>query len=438
MPLVPSFRIKLEDQILQGLATVGKFDGKNPCLTCATSGGRIFVYDPYSRRDEQDTPKVRYLNINKKITAVASGRLDPNLGRDMLLVGTAADVLAYDVEEKVLGSSSHSVVKRAKRKSDGLAVAVKTVMRAHLDEDALVREIKIMRQQEQKRQTQNQAQQQQHHLPPTRLDRRYDLDVAPSMLNMNLKFNGAYMVASCVYNILACKFGYRHMLSVQMLFWEAIRRYYQTHRMDGTANYKLSLSSLLDVVQTTALCSERELSIYTDIAKQRQAQHGAAAADHSNNRTATPAHTSSNNTFTLPTHANKDELPFYRMQYYFVPKDATTLKHALANDHLVLANLTLFSNFLSARQGVVCPPNHTDQPAGMVVVTLVGYQEDDVWVVRFPFGLHWGDQGIGYVSFEYFDRYNRDRWIIDIDECSEPPEYRQQREAAQAEAQDTA
>ena len=52
---------------------------------------------------------------------------------------------AYDVEEKVLGSSSHSVVKRAKRKSDGLAVAVKTVMRAHLDEDALVREIKIMR-----------------------------------------------------------------------------------------------------------------------------------------------------------------------------------------------------------------------------------------------------------------------------------------------------
>ena len=101
MPLVPSFRIKLEDQILQGLATVGKFDGKNPCLTCATSGGKIFVYDPYSRRDEQDTPKVRYLNINKNITAVASGRLDPNIGRDILLVGTNTDVMAYDVEENL-------------------------------------------------------------------------------------------------------------------------------------------------------------------------------------------------------------------------------------------------------------------------------------------------------------------------------------------------
>ena len=257
--------------------------------------------------------------------------------------------------------------------------------------------------------------------PPARLDRRYDLDVAPSMLNMNLKFNGAYMVSSCVYNILACKFGYRHMLSVQMLFWEAIRRYYQTHRMDGTANYKLSLSSLLDVVQTTVLCSERELSIYTDIAKQ---QHNKPS-----DRGAPSPSTS--NTFTLPKQTDNTQ-PFYRMQYYYVPKDTTTLKHALANDHLVLANLTLFSNFISARKGVVRPPNHDDQPAGMVVVTLVGYQEDDVWVVRFPFGLHWGDQGIGYVSFEYFDRYNRDRWLIDIDECSEPPEYRQQREAAQA------
>ena len=105
MPLVPSFRIKLEDQILQGLATVGKFDGKNPCLTCATSGGKIFVYDPYSRRDEQDTPKVRYLNINKNITAVASGRLDPNIGRDILLVGTNTDVMAYDVRRTATSSS---------------------------------------------------------------------------------------------------------------------------------------------------------------------------------------------------------------------------------------------------------------------------------------------------------------------------------------------
>ena len=42
---------------------------------------------------------MQYLNINKNITAVASGRLDPNIGRDILLVGTNTDVMAYDVEE---------------------------------------------------------------------------------------------------------------------------------------------------------------------------------------------------------------------------------------------------------------------------------------------------------------------------------------------------
>ena len=42
---------------------------------------------------------MRYLNISKNITAVASGRLDPNIGRDILLVGTNTDVMAYDVEE---------------------------------------------------------------------------------------------------------------------------------------------------------------------------------------------------------------------------------------------------------------------------------------------------------------------------------------------------
>ena len=118
------------------------------------------------------------------------------------------------------------------------------------------------------------------------------------------------------------------------------------------------------------------------------------------------------------------------MNHYYVPKDTRVIQLALNRDHLVLANLTLFSNFLSSQQGVVEPPTQDDTPAGMIVVTLVGYQ-DGIWIARFPFGMHWGDQGIGYISYEYFDRYNRDRWIVDIDECSEPPEYRQQREFAQ-------
>jgi Bardet-Biedl syndrome 2 protein len=41
----------------------------------------------------------RFLNINRKITALASGRLSPNLPRDVLVVGTQTNLLAFDVEK---------------------------------------------------------------------------------------------------------------------------------------------------------------------------------------------------------------------------------------------------------------------------------------------------------------------------------------------------
>lgn len=261
---------------------------------------------------------------------------------------------------------------------------------------------------------------------PEYLDRRYDLDMAPSMVNMDLRFNGALMVVSALYNIFLRKFGYQYMISVQMLYWMAVYKYYHIHNIDSKGNYKLSLCTLLDVVKEMSLCSERDLSIYTDIVQKERKQQ---PDESSSAEESTPRSTS---TFAVSTIASKDVFckPCYRMQHYYVPKDVTILKHALLQDHLVLANLTLFSNFLSSRGGVVRFPNSTDQSAGMIVITIVGYQED-LWIVKFPFGLHWGENGCGYVPFDYFDRYNRDRWVIDVDECGEPPEYVQQRKRDQ-------
>ena len=271
-----------------------------------------------------------------------------------------------------------------------------------------------------------------HSAIPEYLDRRYDLDIAPSLVNMDLRFNGAQMVVSALYNIFVCKFGYHHMLSVQMLFWMAVYKYYKIHTIDSKGNYKLSLGTFLEVVKELSLCSERELSIYTDVAQPHTTHR-------TNQNTSTPPPVSPDEsgatkttTFPVTNIATQSvfSAPFYRMQHYYVPSGHTTIKHALLHDHLVLANLTLFSNFLSSRQGVIRLPNSSDQSAGMIVVTIVGYQED-VWIVKFPFGLHWGDNGFGYVPFDYFDRYNRDRWIIDVEECGEPPEYMQQRKKDQ-------
>ena len=105
MPLVPSFTLKLDDGILPGLVVVGKYDGTHPCLTAATSGGKVFIHDPFASTtdpgaNDARASRVRYLNINKEITSLAAGAIDPaSPNRDLLLVGSATDVLAYDVEE---------------------------------------------------------------------------------------------------------------------------------------------------------------------------------------------------------------------------------------------------------------------------------------------------------------------------------------------------
>ena len=43
--------------------------------------------------------QVRFLNINRKISALACGKLSPKMGREVLLVGAQTTLLAYDVQE---------------------------------------------------------------------------------------------------------------------------------------------------------------------------------------------------------------------------------------------------------------------------------------------------------------------------------------------------
>mmetsp|Transcript_123132 Transcript_123132/g.344667 ORF Transcript_123132/g.344667 Transcript_123132/m.344667 type:complete len:722 (-) Transcript_123132:352-2517(-) len=98
MTMQPAFQFSLGHQVLQGLVAVGKYDGKHPCLTAGTTAGKVLIHCPHSRADN-DQQEVIFLNINKKITSVCTGLLNPNLGHDVLMVGTQTSLVAYDVEE---------------------------------------------------------------------------------------------------------------------------------------------------------------------------------------------------------------------------------------------------------------------------------------------------------------------------------------------------
>lgn len=72
-------------------------DGQHASLTCGTSSGKVFVHCPHDRSlDPQHN--LRFLNINRRITALAAGQLDPARNRDVLAIGSQQNLLVFDVE----------------------------------------------------------------------------------------------------------------------------------------------------------------------------------------------------------------------------------------------------------------------------------------------------------------------------------------------------
>eukprot|EP00933_Yihiella_yeosuensis_P017764 TRINITY_DN14789_c0_g1_i1.p1 TRINITY_DN14789_c0_g1~~TRINITY_DN14789_c0_g1_i1.p1 ORF type:complete len:719 (-),score=133.08 TRINITY_DN14789_c0_g1_i1:92-2248(-) len=97
--MIPAFQFSLGHQVLQGYVTVGKYDGTHPCLTAGTTAGKVLIHCPHNRAENPEN-EVLFLNINRKITSVVTGPLNPALnGRDVLMVGTQTSLMVYDVEE---------------------------------------------------------------------------------------------------------------------------------------------------------------------------------------------------------------------------------------------------------------------------------------------------------------------------------------------------
>lgn len=97
--LTAAFKFDLNNSVLEGLATIGKYDGEKPSLTVATSAGKVLMHCPHEQNSKDGKHSVRFLNINRKITAMTSGALDPALSHDILIIGTQTTLLAYNVEK---------------------------------------------------------------------------------------------------------------------------------------------------------------------------------------------------------------------------------------------------------------------------------------------------------------------------------------------------
>ena len=62
------------EKILKGLVALAKFDGVHTSIVCGTAGGKLFVHSPH---DSGPAGSIAYLNVNKRVTALASGQRGP-------------------------------------------------------------------------------------------------------------------------------------------------------------------------------------------------------------------------------------------------------------------------------------------------------------------------------------------------------------------------
>lgn len=137
--LIPAFQLHLNQNILPGRVTVGKFDGKHASLACASSIGKVFVHSPFepiaaaaamaSPASLSSLPPLgpslgpraaaatagaaaagsvhapgqgdlQFFNFNRPVTALSAGPINPSSnpkGMDYLLIGSESSVSAYNV-----------------------------------------------------------------------------------------------------------------------------------------------------------------------------------------------------------------------------------------------------------------------------------------------------------------------------------------------------
>src|SRR5215510_4511883 len=92
------------------------------------------------------------------------------------------------------------------------------------------------------------------------------------------------------------------------------------------------------------------------------------------------------------------------------------VKHALNENGSVVAGISVFQEILSpatAKTGVVPLPVKASTIMGAHAIVLVGY-DDATQRVKFvnSWGSKWGEQGFGYLPYEYIEKFMTDAWTF--------------------------
>jgi Bardet-Biedl syndrome 2 protein len=100
------YHFELNHPIVNNLACLGKYDGVNTSMCFATVGGKVVIYSPHEKENNdvdylnmttKTRKDIQILNLNKEVTAIGFGQGDPKSPKEFLFIGSPSSLMCYDV-----------------------------------------------------------------------------------------------------------------------------------------------------------------------------------------------------------------------------------------------------------------------------------------------------------------------------------------------------
>lgn len=225
------------------------------------------------------------------------------------------------------------------------------------------------------------------------IDLRANIDVLPiyNLTIENIGMTAVNSIGAIIYSLIYSKGGSLFCPSRCFIMYNTLWKdhYFNELNESKIQLHKLCLRDYLKSLKRFGICDEKNYSFQYE------------------------------NLLRKPSELCYNEGKYLQFNYFRVPNDLNIIKYFLSNNHMILCNLSIYNSFLDNEtkcSGRINFPQEMDSYLGMLACCIVGYNDNNQsFILRFPFGVFWGDKGYGLVNYDYALKLINDLWIITVD-----------------------